>query len=217
MDTPLCRVPVKPHILMQHDATPPPDPGTSGQVKPELGHIDLAGHTAVGQVKSELGHPSTPGQHKVTSSEEDARKLRQAQQKLRQEQWKKRNVGVAQGGEAGDEGVAGDVGVACGSIPDSDLMKEMRKCEKELISNGKLSYVRIVISWYLFLDDPVFWDRIMLSQECSSSPSAYSLPPPRGPGGSRDAAEQGTRQAQGASEGGVGVGPNPAKRAKPSQ
>ena len=31
---------------------------------------------------------------------------------------------------------------------------------------------------FMLLDDPVFWDRILLSQECSSSPSAAPLPHP---------------------------------------
>lgn len=133
VDTPLNRggqsAPTKPHRLVHgtEDAAGIQD---SVQAKPELGHPDLVGHPTPGQVKSELEHltpPSVPGQAKVSAaSSEEARKLRQVQQRLRQEQWKKRNVGVAA------------VGVApgLGSIPDSDQIEMMKKSEVELMSNG---------------------------------------------------------------------------------
>ena len=38
--------------------------------------------------------------------------------------------------------------------------------------------VEVYLSCYYLLDDPVFWDRILLSQECSASPSAAPLPHP---------------------------------------
>ena len=96
----------KPHKLVSgtDDAGSVQDKVPSGQIK--LEYAELAGH-AVGQVKSESGQavnpghstpPSVPGLPKVIASSEEARKLRQAQKKLRQEEWKKKHGGVAGGG-----------------------------------------------------------------------------------------------------------------------
>lgn len=95
------------------------DIAISGHVKSELGHPEL-GH---GEMAGQSTPPSALGPNKVSTSTEESRKLRQAQQKLRKEQWKKKYGSVA-----------GGVGV--GSVPDSDLVAEMKKYEEELISNG---------------------------------------------------------------------------------
>lgn len=107
------------------------DSGGSGQVK------SVQDSGGLGHVKLELGRPDSPrcstppgtsDSSKSGASLEEARKLRQAQQKLRKEEWRKKYGGMTSGG-----GVAQEVE----SIPDADLLAEMEKCEMELISNGK--------------------------------------------------------------------------------
>lgn len=108
---------------------------TTGQATSELrsaeGQVE-SGHTATGQVMSELvvselgqaaaelGRSTPPllveGQ-KVASSEE-ARKFRQAQQKMKKDQWMKKR------------------GVCVGSTPEGDVAAAMMKYETELVSNG---------------------------------------------------------------------------------
>ena len=153
VDTPLNHggqgVPIKPHILKLAQSSEEciQDTGTVGQIKLELGQGDLAGHSSPGQPKSVVGHiksgdarlpghstppgprqaksepggrsdPSLSGQKKSTPSSEEARKLRQAQL---QEEWKRKRGGVAQ---------------TAGSTPSDELVEELRRYEKELISDG---------------------------------------------------------------------------------
>ncbi len=150
MDTPLNRggqgLPAKPHILQLAQSSDDcvQDTGVVGQVKLESGQEDSAGHSSPGQPKSVLGHiksgdaghstppgrakpelghgkssghsdPSSSGQKKAS---EETRKLRQAQL---QEEWKKKRGGVAQ---------------AASSTPGDELVAELSRYEKELVSNG---------------------------------------------------------------------------------
>ena len=94
---------------------------------PIIQGTDLAGH-----VKAEsLGQIETTamiGTTKNVPTSEEARKLRQAQQKLRKEQWRKKfdpvavPVGVVQG---------------VGSTVDPELVSDDMKWDMELMSNGE--------------------------------------------------------------------------------
>ena len=98
------------------------DSGVSGQIKLEPESPGPGVSTPPPAASAEAG--------KVGVSSAEARRLRQAQQKLRKEQWKRKYGGGATGAGGGALQEAGPV------LPEAEFLAEMEKCDMELISNG---------------------------------------------------------------------------------
>ena len=106
----------------------------------------------------------------LSSASEEARKLRQAQQRMRKEEWQRKHKQKAtEGGQKEEQGIPGEGGGGGGG---KELITDGMYCKHYALTSFTVFFFLILTT-----DDPAFWDNIILSQATEERTSKETINP----------------------------------------